>query len=148
MNKKIIAFTFVYAVIMAGLLFITMNHNWNPSGYSYDSDGSTVVIKEGLGQNETAELEAAENMSEILLLQAAIQDVMNHWQLDLIVISLFFPLILFSVFKETQPFKEQIPHKWFVVMAIGIIVIYAVATVPSYIGEIQSVHDRVNALIN
>ncbi|MCP3027536.1 hypothetical protein [Halobacillus sp. A5] len=147
MNKKIIAFTLVYAVIMAALLFITLNYNWNPSGYSYESDGSTVVIKEGLGQNEAAELDIAENMSEILLLQTAIQNVESHWQVDLVVISLFFPLILFSVFKETQPFKEQLPHNWFVWITIGIIAIYAVATVPSYIGEIQSVHERVNALI-
>ncbi|MBP2004446.1 hypothetical protein [Halobacillus andaensis] len=148
MNKRIIAFTSVYAIIMAALLFITINNDWNPSGYSYESEGSSVVIKEGIAENQVGQLDFSENPTEVLLLQSSVQEVERHWQQDLIVISLVFPLILFSVFKETQPFKEQVPRKWFIAMTVGIIVIYAVATVPSYIGEIQSVNDQVNALLN
>ncbi|MFG6147282.1 hypothetical protein [Halobacillus sp. B23F22_1] len=148
MNKRIIVFTSVYAIIMAALLFITINNDWNPSGYSYESEGASVAIKEGIAENEVGHLSFSENAAEVLLLQSAIQEVERHWQQDLIVISLLFPLILFTVFKETQPFKEQVPRKWFAAITAGVIVIYAVATVPSYIGEIQSVNDQVNALLN
>ncbi|MCP3033488.1 hypothetical protein LF817_19370 [Halobacillus sp. A1] len=148
MNKKMITFTSVYALIMAALLVLTFLYDWNPSGYSFEGDGSTVSIKQGVTGEEVGQADLAEDTSGILLFQAAIQDVKAHWQQDLIVISLLFPLILFSLFKEAQPFKEILPHKWFVTMTIAIIVIYAVATLPSYIGEIQSVHDRAEVLLN
>ncbi|MFC7062290.1 hypothetical protein [Halobacillus seohaensis] len=148
MNKKILGFTAIYAIFMASLLFLTFQYSWNPSGYSYEVDHPTLIIKEGLLDTNENNVNITENMSDVLLLQVAVGNVQTHWKQDLIVMALFFPLILFSIFKNSRPFKNVLPYKWFVGLSVAIITIYLIVTVPAYVTEISAVDQYVKAVLD
>ncbi|WP_173918538.1 hypothetical protein [Halobacillus sp. Marseille-Q1614] len=147
MNKKIIAFTAGYAIIMAILLVLTFNYSWNPSGYSYELNHPEMTIKQGLTGSEQTTVDFTENMADALLFQVAVSNVHSHWKQDLLVLALFFPLILFSVFKEYRPFKEVLPYKWFVGLSAAVIIAYLAISLPAYLTELDAVHQYASSLL-
>ncbi|WP_082232628.1 hypothetical protein [Halobacillus massiliensis] len=147
MNNKIIAFTAGYAMIMAILLVLTFNYNWNPSGYSYELNQPELIIKQGITESKQTTVNFNENMSNALLFQIAVSNVQAHWKQDLLVLSLFFPLILFSIFKEYRPFKEVVPYKWFVGLSAAVILAYVAFSIPDYVTELDTVERYVSSLL-
>ncbi|WP_163527464.1 hypothetical protein [Halobacillus ihumii] len=146
MDKKLIGVTAGYALVMAALLILTFSFAWNPSGYSYAIENSTLSVQKGLGNEVVAEVEIADNMADVLLFQAAVSDVKTHWHTDIVLLALIFPLILFAIFKDKRPFKKVLPYKWFLGIVVAIVVIYAAATIPSYFSQIQEVETYVQKI--
>ncbi|UOQ94993.1 hypothetical protein MUO14_08730 [Halobacillus shinanisalinarum] len=146
MNKQLISVTAVYALIMAVLLILTFQFGWNPSGYSYEVNGSTLTVQKGLAHSDVTTVEISEHMSDVLLFQVAMSDVKTHWHTDIIMLALFFPLILFAVFKDKRPFKKVLSYKWFLGIVCAIILVYTAATVPNYFSQIQKVEENVQKL--
>ncbi|SEH46158.1 hypothetical protein SAMN05192559_101573 [Halobacillus karajensis] len=147
MNKKTIGVAGIYILIMLPLLLLTYGANWNPSNISYDLDGETLVIKEGLGEEEVAEVNVQDRMNELLQFTLAVSVENKQWKTDVLVIGILLPFILFAIVPERRPFKKNLSFKWYMTSILAILVLYAAYSVPAHVTQIAEVHQYVDHLL-
>ncbi|WLR48883.1 hypothetical protein LC065_06855 [Halobacillus litoralis] len=107
MDKKTIGVAGIYVLIMLPLLLLTYGANWNPSNISYELNGDTLVILEGIGKEEVAEVNVEDRMNDLLQFTLAVSVENKQWSTDVWVIGLLLPFLLFAIVPDRRPFKKK-----------------------------------------
>ncbi|MFQ3546361.1 hypothetical protein Q7A53_19945 [Halobacillus rhizosphaerae] len=146
MTNKMIGLIAVYAVIMAGLLYVTFAEEWNPSGNTYSVEDQTLTIEQGVFSKDTRTIDMKGKQADVLRYFLAMSVEREHWRQDLTVIGLILPFLLFIFYRDRRPFKSYVSYGWYVTIIAAIAVLYAAYSIPGHVSEIQDIHQQVNQL--
>ncbi|MGR9048453.1 hypothetical protein ACQ4XT_07490 [Halobacillus faecis] len=147
MDKKTIGVAGIYVLIMLPLLFLTYGANWNPSNISYELNGDTLVILEGIGKEEVAEVNVEDRMNDLLQFTLAVSVENKQWSTDVWVIGLLLPFLLFVIVPDRRPFKKNLSFKWYLTIVLAILVLYAAYSIPNHVAQVKEVNEYVNLLL-
>ncbi|MCA1020878.1 MULTISPECIES: hypothetical protein [Halobacillus] len=146
MTKKGIGLISAYALVMVVLFTATFAGEWNPSNYSYTLNEDTLTIEEGLWNKEQVEIEREGNINEILMFQVAVSEERQQWRLDLGVIAVLLPLLMFITAPGQRPFRKYLPFKWYTTVVLAILVIYTAWSIPAHLSSIDDIQRYVSLL--
>lgn len=146
LDKKVIGLIAGYAVVMAGLLFITFSLQWTPSGYSYSLEDQTLTIEEGHFQKEITTVDISNQQEAALRYSLAVSVERQHWRMDVTIIGLLLPFILFLFVPNRRPLKNTLPYKWYIGIIAAVVVLYGSYSIPNYVDEINEVQEYAEQL--
>lgn len=147
MNRRTIGIIVIYTIIMAALLLVTFGLNWNPSGYDYTVEGDSLTIERGIFAPETEEINLENIQSDALLFYLELSKERQLWKIDLTIIGLLLPFILLLFVPENQPFKRVLPQKWYRLIVVSVVLLYAAYSITQHVGNIDQIQEYAEKLL-